>query len=194
MFFALHFFIRKLNQTLFVLLPISPLGRRTRRCWANTIKKRLLYGHFDASIPSKLAISSFYLHTQVFSRTIERRSGARKRRVRCVRLLLPSLYVVCTSTFITTQGNPRGEPVRFLPEFIHTQTQSMSDSKTLGRAAKTQNKEAINPFLESRCLYMSTVAKSSRRSKRETKCCNLLPFFLGHDYKKVRKKDLTFWA
>ena len=62
--------------------------------------------------------------------------------------MLASITECSTSTFITTQGNLRGEPVRFLPEFIHTQTQSMSDSKTLGRAAKTQqNKEAINPFL-----------------------------------------------
>ena len=143
MFFALHFFIRKLNQTLFVLLPISPLGRRTRRCWANTIKKRLLYGHFDASIPSKLAISSFYLHTQVFSRTIERRSGARKRRVRCVKLLLPSLYVVPQLLSLPRETQEENLSDFFLSSFTPKRNQCQTPKLWAGQQKHRTKKQLI---------------------------------------------------
>ena len=139
MFFALHFFIRKLNQTLFVLLPISPFGRW--KVLSKYHKKRLLYGHFDASIPS----SPFYLHTQVFSRTIERRSGARKRRVRCVRLLLPSLYVVPQLLSLPRETQEENLSDFFLSSFTPKRNQCQTPKLWAGQ--QKQNKEAINPFL-----------------------------------------------
>ena len=142
MFFALSFSSGSWI-VLFVLLPISSLGR-----W-----KVLSKYHKETPtlwslwcFHSKLALLFTYTSfLQYWKKNRSKKTKGEELR-RCK--ASSSITECSTSTFITTQGNLRGEPVRFLPEFIHTQTQSMSDSKTLGKATKTQqNKEAINPFL-----------------------------------------------